>query len=843
MKPERWERAKELLERLFPLSREERATALTALDDEEVRREVESLLAAADQAGPGFLALPELEGLGVERDPGLPRKLGEFELVEELARGGNGVVYLARQAELERLVAVKVLPVGFTTSQKQLARFVNEALISARLDHPGIVKVFTIGEEAGTHYFAMEYVRNGSLADELEKQRQGRSGLLPSLGAPDHLQQCARRIAELAGALQRVHDLRIWHRDLKPHNILIGDQLELRLVDFGLAKELGAEALSRSDEILGTPHYMSPEQARASAARIDHRTDIYSLGVVLYEMLTLSRPFQGISSDEIVWQILHREPADVRTRNPRVPRDLALITAKAMAKDPEARYVNARAFADDLERFLRDEPILARPPGLVERGRRFAFRHRLGLAAAGVLAAGVLGGRSWVIEGRERSSERLASEQARKLLGASGWRGLEDELLLGGRAALATLEELDRQPVLRAELRRRYDELHAELLAEGRAKIAHGRQAVVPEKLGSVDDAEVLEGFLLIARGLKLFPDSPEFAAELRTDTFHPRVTVRAVDEAGRPLSGQVACRALDQASGLPGPRVPLGALPVEARALPPGFYRFTVEVTGRPHREFTRLLQRGRDVQPIECTLRNDEELLAGMRRFEGSTLALPQEGDQCPLNGHPVQVAAFYLDEAEVSNREFRRYLEATGAPVPGDWDFLPKDGSYDDRPVVTVSWYEAQAYAEWAGKRLVAHAEWELAARGPSGAFLEPLAPGAPGLGGNVHGHEVPGGSFEERFRRSLEATQDVRDARGLGPNGLYHLFGNVREWCDALGYEDVDGSYEPRTQRRLALSSPWYARERNMRLDQHFLEGPERSYARAELGFRCARSAEP
>jgi len=843
VKPESWEAAKELLLRLQPLSSAERAALLDTLDDAELRAEVESLLAAAERAEPGFLETPELADFGLRLDPSLPRKLGEFELLKELGRGGNGVVYLARQSDLDRLVAVKVLPIGFTTSQKQLARFVNEAMISARLDHPGIVKVFTIGEEAGAHYFAMEYVRNGSLADELERQRQGRNGQLPAPGAPDHLQQCARRIAELAGALQSVHDLRVWHRDLKPHNILIGDQKELRLVDFGLAKELGAESLSRSDEILGTPHYMSPEQARASAAVIDHRTDVYSLGVVLYEMLTLQRPFSGISSDEIVWQILHREPADVRTRNPRVPRDLAVITATAMAKAPEARYANARAFADDLERFLRYEPIVARPPGVLERARRFAHRHRLGLATAGLLAAGALGGRTWMIEAQERSLGNEASEQARRLLEAPEWAALEDELLIGGRAALATLEEYDQEPELRARLEERFDALHAELLAEGRAKIAHGREAVAPERIGSVDDAEVLEGFLRIARGVKLFPDSRALAAELRTDTFHPRVSVRAVDQAGEAQSGTVAYRVLDPASGVPGPRVPLGVLPVEAQPLPPGFYRFTLEVPGRAHREFTRLLVRGRDLQPIVCTLRDDGERLAGMRRIESGTLTLPGEGDPCPLNGRSVEVEAFYLDEAEVSNREFRRYLEATGAPEPGDWAYLPADGSFDERPVVTVGWYEAQAYAEWAGKRLVGHAEWELAARGPSGAFLAALAPDADGYGGNVYGGEVPGGSFEELFRRSLEGTMDVRDPRGLDANGLYHLLGNVREWCDSLGYEDVDGTYEPRAERRLALSSPWFARARKMHLDQHFLEGPERSYARAELGFRCARSAQP
>jgi WD40 repeat protein len=350
------------------------------------------------------------------------RAFGDFVIEEELGRGGMGVVYLARQQSLHRRVALKVMASGLTLSKRHVERFRREAAAAAQVRHPAIVPVHSFTEVDGTFAFAMDYVAGRNLADLLDDLRllngdapAGIEGTFGLANAKGHVAECALLTAQLASALAAAHQAGVVHRDLKPRNVMIDDRQQVRLLDFGLAKSLGEGSLSMSGEITGTAHYMSPEQTLAKRVVVDHRADIWALGVILYELLTLRRPFDGKNLQQVVYEICFKEPVPIQRLNARVPRDLVTICSKALEKDPQNRYATAAEFEADLLRFLRWEPIHAKPASLLQRAVKWTHRHRtesLAGAAALCLALG-FGAWSWwdAAAARTAAATKLAASE------------------------------------------------------------------------------------------------------------------------------------------------------------------------------------------------------------------------------------------------------------------------------------------------------------------------------------------------------------------------------------------------------------------------------------------------
>lgn len=304
------------------------------------------------------------------------RYFGDYEILEEIAHGGMGVVYKARQTSLNRIVAVKMILAGQLANESDVKRFQAEAEAAANLHHPGIVGIYEVGINAGQHYYSMEYIAGQNLAQLLREK-------------PLPISTAAQYVRDIATILEYAHDQKVLHRDLKPSNILLDASGRLRITDFGLAKRVeGKSDLTITGQVLGTPSYMSPEQAAAQHAIIGPPTDIYALGAILYELVTGRPPFRSESIGEILRQVQHDEPVRPRLLNPKLPRDLETICLKCLEKEPRKRYVSARSLADDLDRFLRGEPILARPISRPARIWRWCRRKPVvaGLSAVSALA-------------------------------------------------------------------------------------------------------------------------------------------------------------------------------------------------------------------------------------------------------------------------------------------------------------------------------------------------------------------------------------------------------------------------------------------------------------------------
>jgi len=863
MDPTRWERLQELYLQAIERPAAERAAFLREAcgEDPELRAELERMLVAT--APQGFIEPPSLSPGPPPGGDDTPRRLGEFDLLDELGRGGMGVVFRARERALGRMVAVKVLPPGLTVTERAVERFEREARAVAKLRHPGIAAVYSVGREGDTRYFAMELVDGNSLAAELTNLQRGhwpppgggpRSASLPDSKADDYLRTVARIVADTADALHHAHGAGVVHRDVKPGNILLDRSGHVRVVDFGLARDESLGSLTKSGELAGTPHYMSPEQARVRHARVDHRTDVYSLGVVLYELLTLRRPFDGETSGEVMINILRQEPRAVRSLNRRVPRDLETICHKAMAKDVEDRYADAGALRDDLRRFLVHRAIEARPMSAAERAWRWGRRHRAGVLVAVALAAAL--GSGSLLAGRRALRERI--DRRFQVLAAT--RG--DQPLEG--LSLGALLELGRgardlgpeRAAARPEQRSFLDGLVSDLAALRDAWRARGleglelaRDASRPESARELARLSALRTLNVLAA---LFPDDEELGELARSESAYPRLGLRAVDARGREIAATAFLREVDVLTTAVGPPRELGATPIRDEPVLPGTYRVVVVFEQGGQRELVCNPSPAIMEVELQAVRREDEaQVAAGMVAFDACEYRFTRyPGEEC-LQGRNVHLDAFLMDRTEVSNAQYQLFLQATGHGPPRHWSliedldaFLARHG---DLPVVGVRWQDAVDYAEWAGKRLPTLAEWHRAATGLEGRALPYLpAPGETRARGNVHGPSGDGADFAGDWARYLASAAPVTShPEARTPEGLHHLYGNVGELTEstALTRDATGARLVPRQWDRFECGCAWDAvLEGKEMLNPGYFGTGENDFS-TTTGFRCARSAAP
>jgi eukaryotic-like serine/threonine-protein kinase len=335
------------------------------------------------------LELVRFSSPGAEAAASLTGCLGDYCIVREIGRGGMGVVYEAEQISLQRRVALKVLPFASALDARHLQRFKNEAQAAAHLHHQNIVPVYAVGCERGVHYYAMQYIEGHTLAAVIDAGKKGVPPLLEgetqSLAAlatersakvEKPMRGAAYLAVQAAEALEYAHQMGIIHRDIKPANLLLDTRHNLWIADFGLAHIQGDARLTRTGDLLGTMRYMSPEQALGRGP-VDQRSDVYSLGATLFELLTLQPAFCGKDRQELLRQIAFEEPLALRKADTAIPVELETIVLKAMAKEPDGRYSRAQDLADDLRRFLDDQPIHARRPTVWDRTRRWTCRSAL----------------------------------------------------------------------------------------------------------------------------------------------------------------------------------------------------------------------------------------------------------------------------------------------------------------------------------------------------------------------------------------------------------------------------------------------------------------------------------
>ncbi|MBK8096344.1 MAG: SUMF1/EgtB/PvdO family nonheme iron enzyme [Planctomycetes bacterium] len=713
----------------------------------------------------------------------------EYEVERLLGRGGMGEVHLAVDPETRTRVAIKVLTAPFAHDAERRARFEREVLLGRRLQHPGIVAVRARGSWNGLPCLVMDYVAGVDLGQVLSHLRQEPPGSLQDCDLSAHVRRLlddrpddgtssprsheplgrlgyygaiARLCASLAEALQHAHDHDIVHRDVKPQNVLIDGDLQPRLLDFGLAVGKQDPSLSRSGDQIGTLHYMSPEMVRAGATRVDWRTDIYSLGVTLYELLTLSLPFSGPSSPAVIRSI-ERDPTPwPRRRNPDIPEELQGIVLRALSKRPEQRYATAGEMAADLRRFLSFERVHARTPGPLKRVGHWLVRHRKSLVVASAIAITALTGFTVAAAERERERERL-------LIAA-------DEAAANGQKNLA-IRNLEFANGLRPEPR-----------IERRIRHLQGEREV---QLRGVPAGTRIRATRMGGRPGETEEQLHEFVASSADPTFD----------------------------------------------LPPGDYRLFVDAGPIGLAEPFVILG-AEDPVVVDVKLVADLEALADMVKIPVDQAQVGQ-GEVANLPSLPAQTLtapAFWLDRHEVTNGEYARFCAATSHVPPPHWQGATPPAALLDVPVTHVSWFDATAYAAWAGKRLPTSLEYEIAVRGSSGQRFPwggdrtdidaALAP--PRTTARLDQAEVP-------QRSAAQAGDDETE------QGVVHLAGNVREWTSDL--------FSLRNRTPLP-GQPLPHGERVVRGNSHrdsiddftcLVEHPYFPEAFASnVGFRCARS---
>ncbi len=685
------------------------------------------------------------------------RVLGDFEIVDELGRGGMGVVYRATQVSMQRPVALKLLPTFAGLDATAVARFRREAEAAGRLTHPGIVPIYGVGEQDGTHYYAMELIEGPNL-DQLVQALSRRpptrlrSPLLVEAGyahieqalefaegaeGDDYVRSCATLAADIASALATAHRSRIIHRDLKPSNVLIHPTGRPVLVDFGLARDELATNLTRSGDALGTPAYMAPEQVLGQPT--DARVDIYGLGALLYELLALRPVFDGQTPADLLRRIVEDEATPVTKVNPRVPRDLAVIVHTCLAKSADQRYPAVEALEIDLRSFLMGRRILARPPGLVDRIKRVArrVRHNAAITIGALVVTAGIGGTAAVMQSQRSHRDGIAAlAQARQaLVEAKDLRRAQEHY---GRAeALLGAGGADRARIEHA--RAAYGEHYPTELAFLQAMIA---SLSAGERAELDDIVQRVAGFGTIVRAPRLQSASVQLRAYVDGTL---QADWQPLPQGGNmPVGDYIAELRLENA------KRQIVALRVE------------------------RDRQTALDVTPI-----GESDLPA----------------DAVPV-ADPATGATFAISRHELSNAQYRAMLTGITDPelraelTPEDW----RSDAVDQAPVRGLSYSQARAAAALLGGHLPSLREYHLAATA-----------GLPGL-------RYPWG--QEFSTDKIVANPQYLSAPlavdlpvgGDSPHGVQHLLGNIAELLAPADDNDaamIGGHFQSMQPEQLTL----------------------------------------
>jgi len=681
-----------------------------------------SLHRVPDELGPGGRPAQDRARQGQGQGQGQAQapdehgdRYDEFRIVRELGRGGMGIVYLAEDLVLGRPVALKVLADSMSASSKALERFRQEARSTATLRHPGIVPIYRFGRANDRYYIVSDFVDGPTLAQFLDQERERRSSMTNTIDRRTWYRRCAEIVGQLAGALEHSHRAKIIHRDVKPSNVLLDPVLGPRLTDFGIAAEVTDEPLRDRLDALGTCHYMSPEQAIAVEHALDQRSDVFSLGVVLYEMLTLKRPFDGTDAVRVLRAVVHETPPRPSVHAPRLSKDLDTICMKALEKRPENRYQSMAHLEADLNCYLNGLPILARPPGAGRRMTRWVIRHRMPLAAGTIVMLALivgLGLRQRVIDRRE----------------ALAW--LDIEAPAGTRIYIEPF-------------------------------VGYGIGSS-PEVLGVAP------------------------LSVLRLEPGQYRVTLVAPD--GNAIA---ECNMLMQTPGR------TNTLRIAAEEPPLG------DASGT-----------------IWAPLRQNDSVVEGMGfvpagTYRVNTLGAPAEERNLP---------SFFLDRYEVSNAEYKEFVDVTNRKPPHYWTYADDFGSIASLPVVGVSFHDAEAYARWRGKRLPTLEEWQAATTRIPADSIEQSKPEAPAS------PPVMSNSARTLFESYLAGVRPVRDAPRTGEAlEFVHLDANVPEVTGSVDLAQQDVVVVGRSwQDRRDVNTPWLVRTSPLHIGV------------SGSGIRCAKS---
>ncbi len=741
------------------------------------------------------VSLPPSDGALDERTD--PRQIGPYEILERAGEGGMGIVFRARHRELGRIVALKVMRAPVETAER-FERFRREAVLAALVDDPAVVPIYDLGVEDGRLYLVMKWIDGGTFQHYLNELAS----------APrDHAPAVVRALLPAMRALGKAHRAGILHRDIKPRNLLRDRAGRVYLADFGLARLMeDSGGLTHTGDLVGTPVYMSPEQATCGARPVGPPSDVYGLGAVLYAAFAGRPPIRDPNVYALVRRIAEEEPEPLRQHWPEIPSGLEVVLGKAMDRDPAKRYPEAGALADDLERWLDGKPVHARPPGAWLRLARRLKAHRQLLAAgAAVLLLGLLALRDRVRTAEREDLAARARELARN--GEELWRvgrleearaRFKDALWLGADG----VEVAGELAALEQRIAREIDEG----LAEAGRRLAEGKADEAREQLARIehlahDRADFRAAVLRAALR----------SGSLRVEAEGARIAVFRVD----PDSLEVATEpATAGESPLSWPSAPFGA------------YCVSVESPGKAAVQLAAALTFPTPSAPAadRCVLaiarRPDEaQVPAGMVVVWGGSCRLGGGALGC-VPAHTIELAPFLIDACEVTNGAYAEAVQAGAVPAPPHWGGAAPPDDLRDLPVTMVTWPEAGAYARWRGRRLPSEEEWERAGRWVDG---RPFPWGARWREGANAGGSGPG----------LAAGRT--HALDRSPEGVWDLAGNACEWTASREEgEPPEGA--------VVVRGSSFAMQHN--LDLYPLEhlATRRSVApqtrRDYLGFRCA-----